>query len=462
MKRTITFIFALMFCFNMKAQTSLTEAVDFTSVGLNGEEIHLFDILDNGQYALIEFFYSTSSGALTYVNKMIESYQYFGCNENDVYYMQISRYDDEAAARAWCNEYGIMFPTIHTESEGDTGDQICETYGIPSYPTVILIAPDRQIVLQDIWPVTSTENIIDALTPFGIEEHECSEVLPEVKIEINKATSISIEAEFTPNFVCSSYYFILGEGSSLEEQDTPLEQIIKEQGEKETSKTTYKWTDLTPETLYNIYVLPMNFEDSASEINKVTLSTTAAWGPAEVELEVELICETELYTKATPNDNTYEYHYGVFKKSEYESLGEETITVILLEDGYPLFEVDEWNWTELIPKTDYYAIAVGINHDEVLGELTIIPFRTEFESLGEINDYDFTINPNPAQDVVRVSTVNGQQSTIRIYNTLGMLIEEIDVDSVTNSNEIEINVSDWDKGIYFVRLNDKVEKLIVK
>jgi len=451
-----------MFCFNMKAQTSLTEAVDFTSVGLNGEEIHLFDILDNGQYALIEFFYSTSSGALTYVNKMIESYQYFGCNENDVYYMQISRYDDEAAARAWCNEYGIMFPTIHTESEGDTGDQICETYGIPSYPTVILIAPDRQIVLQDIWPVTSTENIIDALTPFGIEEHECSEVLPEVKIEINKATSISIEAEFTPNFVCSSYYFILGEGSSLEEQDTPLEQIIKEQGEKETSKTTYKWTDLTPETLYNIYVLPMNFEDSASEINKVTLSTTAAWGPAEVELEVELICETELYTKATPNDNTYEYHYGVFKKSEYESLGEETITVILLEDGYPLFEVDEWNWTELIPKTDYYAIAVGINHDEVLGELTIIPFRTEFESLGEINDYDFTINPNPAQDVVRVSTVNGQQSTIRIYNTLGMLIEEIDVDSVTNSNEIEINVSDWDKGIYFVRLNDKVEKLIVK
>lgn len=462
MKRTITFIFALMFCFNMKAQTSLTEAVDFTSVGLNGEEIHLFDILDNGQYALIEFFYSTSSGALTYVNKMIESYQYFGCNENDVYYMQISRYDDEAAARAWCNEYGIMFPTIHTESEGDTGDQICETYGIPSYPTVILIAPDRQIVHQDIWPVTSTENIIDALTPFGIEEHECSEVLPEVKIEINKATSISIEAEFTPNFVCSSYYFILGEGSSLEEQDTPLEQIIKEQGEKETSKTTYKWTDLTPETLYNIYVLPMNFEDSVSEINKVTLSTTAAWGPAEVELEVELISETELYTKATPNDNTYEYHYGVFKKSEYESLGEETITVILLEDGYPLFEVDEWNWTELIPKTDYYAIAVGINHDEVLGELTIIPFRTEFESLGEINDYDFTINPNPAQDVVRVSTVNGQQSTIRIYNTLGMLIEEIDVDSVTNSNEIEINVSDWDKGIYFVRLDDKVEKLIVK
>ncbi len=459
MKKAILIILALMLGFNIKAQTSLTEAVDFTSVGLNGEEIHLFDILDNGQYALIEFFYSTSSGALTYVNKMIESYQYFGCNENDVYYMQISRYDDEAAARAWCNEYGIMFPTIHTESEGDTGDQICEMYDIPSYPTVILIAPDRQIVLQDIWPVTSTENIIDALTPFGIEEHECSEVLPEVKIEINKATSISIEAEFTPNFVCSSYYFILGEGSSLEEQDTPLEQIIKEQGEKETSKTTCKWTDLTPETLYNIYVLPMNFEDSASEINKVTLSTTAAWGPAEVELEVELISETEVYTKATPNDNTYEYHYGIFKKSEYESLGEETITVILLEDAYPLFDVDEWNWTELIPKTDYYAIAVGINHDEVLGELTIVPFRTEFESVSEMPIPSFTINPNPAKSVINIKSDIADSMEIGIYDMTGRCVKNVLIDDMSNAT---INVEDLNKGIYFINVNGKVEKLIVE
>ena len=131
MKRILPVLFALIFSFSVKAQTPLTEAVNFNSVALNGEHIDLFEILDGGQYVLIEFFYSTSSGALTYVNKMIQSYQYFGCNEHDVFYMQISRYDDKAEARAWCNEYGIMFPTIHTESEGDSGDEICQMYEIP-------------------------------------------------------------------------------------------------------------------------------------------------------------------------------------------------------------------------------------------------------------------------------------------------------------------------------------------
>ena len=203
----------------------------------------------------------------------------------------------------------------------------------------------------------------------------------------------------------------------------------------------------------------MNFEDSASEINKVTLSTTAAWGPAEVELEVELISETEVYTKATPNDNTYEYHYGIFKKSEYESLGEETITVILLEDAYPLFDVDEWNWTELIPKTDYYAIAVGINHDEVLGELTIVPFRTELESVSEMPIPSFTINPNPAKSVINIKSDIADSMEIGIYDMTGRCIKNVLVDDMSNAT---INVEDLNKGIYFINVNGKVEKLIVE
>ncbi len=447
-----------MFCFNMKAQTSLTEAVDFTSVALNGEEIHLFDILDNGQYVLIEFFYSTSSGALTYVNKMIESYQYFGCNEHDVYYMQISRYDNEAAARAWCNEYGIIFPTIHTESEGDTGDQICETYGIPSYPTVILIAPDRQIVLQDIWPVMYTEDIINALTPFGIEEYECNDILPKVTITINETTSSMIKAKFSPNFTCSSYYYMIGEGNSLEEQDLPIEQILQEQGEQNSGIYNRIWSDLEAETSYNIYALPVNAEGTLGELSKMSVTTTAASGPSVVEVEVEVKSETSVFTKATPNENTSEYHYSIFEKSEYEELGENTIIEMLLDDNYPLYEVDEWTWEELTPKTDYYVIAVGINFNETVGEPTIVPFRTELESLTEIKNHSFTISPNPAKDVVKLSVVSYQPSAVRIYNTLGILVEEIEM----SSNEIEINVSYWDKGVYFINFNGEVEKLVVK
>lgn len=275
MKRIVTFVFALLLSFNIKAQTSLTEAVNFNSVALNGEQIDLFEILDNGQYALIEFFYSGTSGALTYVYKMTESYEYFGCNQHDVYYMQISRYDDENEARDWCNEYEIKFPTIHTESEGDSGDEICQMYGIPSYPTLVLIAPNHEIVLQDIWPVMYVEDIINALLPFGIEQHECSEIMPEIYVHISQTTSTSVTAEFTPNLTCVSYHYILSEGNSLENQELPIEQVIVEQGMEQSGNFTYSWNDLEPETDYTIYALPKDLEGTFGELKIIPFTTEA-------------------------------------------------------------------------------------------------------------------------------------------------------------------------------------------
>jgi len=36
------------------------------------------------------------------------------------------------------------------------GASINSTYGISAYPTVIMIAPNRSIVVQDIWPISNT------------------------------------------------------------------------------------------------------------------------------------------------------------------------------------------------------------------------------------------------------------------------------------------------------------------
>ena len=455
MKRILPVLFALIFSFSVKAQTPLTEAVNFNSVALNGEHIDLFEILDGGQYVLIEFFYSTSSGALTYVNKMIQSYQYFGCNEHDVFYMQISRYDDKAEARAWCNEYGIMFPTIHTESEGDSGDEICQMYEIPIYPTVVLIAPNREIVLQQIYPVMYVENIIDALTPFGIEEHECSTVLPEVSTEIVNITSSTATVEFTPNFVCEAYHFILGEGNTLEQQELPLEQIIAEQGMEQSDYYVHTWSGLEPETEYSIYVLPENFEGTYSEIEKINFGTTAVAGPSVIELEVEVVSETSVYTKATPNEHTGEYHYGIFYDYEYEELGDEGVIEMLLDDEFPLYAVDEWVWEELEAQTDCYAIAIGYNNDGVLGDMTIVPFRTEVESCLEIEDVKFAITPNPAKSTVNVR-LNGN-AQVRIFDMTGRCVK--DVNATDNAT---INVEDLNKGVYFVNVNGKVEKLVIE
>ncbi len=87
------------------------------------------------------------------------------------------------------------------------------------------------------------------------------------------------------------------------------------------------------------------------------------------------------------------------------------------------------------------------------------PCTVEVVTVNELESR-FVIYPNPAKDVVKVSTVNSQRSTIKVYNVMGMLVDEIEI----NSNETEINVSDYNPGIYFFNIqteNGNVTKKIV-
>ena len=79
----------------------------------------------------------------------------------------------------------------------------------------------------------------------------------------------------------------------------------------------------------------------------------------------------------------------------------------------------------------------------------------------EVEETSFNIYPNPANDYVKLSAIGGQVSTVKVYNCLGVLVEEIEV----NSNEIEINTSDYSSGIYYISIEGnksvKTERLIV-
>ena len=73
---------------------------------------------------------------------------------------------------------------------------------------------------------------------------------------------------------------------------------------------------------------------------------------------------------------------------------------------------------------------------------------TEGDNVTEIIADNISIYPNPAKDFVKLSAVNGQISAIKVYNCLGMLVEEIEV----NANEVEINISEYNSGIYFFNI----------
>ncbi len=85
----------------------------------------------------------------------------------------------------------------------------------------------------------------------------------------------------------------------------------------------------------------------------------------------------------------------------------------------------------------------------------------EFELIGvsvEEMESDIEIYPNPAKDFVKLSANSCQLSTIRIYNHLGILIEETEM----NSDEVEINVSEYNSGVYFISIQTENGNLIKK
>ena len=79
----------------------------------------------------------------------------------------------------------------------------------------------------------------------------------------------------------------------------------------------------------------------------------------------------------------------------------------------------------------------------------------------EVEETSVNIYPNPAKDFVKLSAQCSQLTAVKIYNCLGVLVEEIEVDS----NEIEINTSGYSSGIYYISVEGnksvKTERLIV-
>ncbi len=70
----------------------------------------------------------------------------------------------------------------------------------------------------------------------------------------------------------------------------------------------------------------------------------------------------------------------------------------------------------------------------------------------------FNIYPNPAGEMVTIKFNVEEKQALSIYSILGNLVYQTEL----NNSSIQINISDWSKGIYFVKTKNKVKKFIVK
>jgi peroxiredoxin len=284
MKKVFTLLLALAIGFGLKAQCPLTQAVDFTATDVHGTEVHLFDILDGGQYVLVDFFFVNCGPCQQATPKVVESYYAMGCNQHDVFYIEISDRDSDAACLNWVNNYGVEYPTI---SGAAGGSGISNTYQIGAFPTVILIAPDRSIVINDLWPINNAQSVITALEQHGLQQHDCNGATydPQVSITVDQVLETEVTATFTPNEDCVSYAYTLATEAEIQEwmgiAGLNLPEYLWTYGMPGSGVISNTFGDLTPNTEYVIYAVPADIDGNLGEVVQEPVTTTPS-GPSEI------------------------------------------------------------------------------------------------------------------------------------------------------------------------------------
>ena len=112
----------------------------------------------------------------------------------------------------------------------------------------------------------------------------------------------------------------------------------------------------------------------------------------------------------------------------------------------------------------HIAEVVAVYENGMTSVAAIAIIDNDWTNVAETEDVNVMIYPNPEKDVVRLSTDNSQQTIVRIYNVMGMLVGTQLATSATD--EIEINVSDYNPGVYFFNIQSEefnvTKKIIVE
>ena len=465
MKKLLSILIAVIFGLGLNAQTT---APDFTATDYFGDEIHLYEILEGGQYVLLHVNTRTNGATPTVTPALVEAYKNLGCNQHDVFFVGIVPNGTTSATQKYVEEYGIEFPMIHNtdDSYGMEGPAMDIWQALQcEMPTTMLIAPDKSIALDDIASIETAEDVITALVAFGIQEYECGEepetAEPIIDITVGEVTYTTVEATFTPVGECASYIILLSTEAEMQQWITwmgaSLEQLIESWGGKKTGTAKSTWNKLVPNTEYTLYALSKDADGNTIQLDtkKVSTAILGGEGVSVIDVKVEVKTTTSVFVTATPNEETSEYHYILIEKLYADSIGVDSTMQILHEDPYALYDIDEWEWIDLSAETEYFAIAQGKNVNGEWGEITKIEFKTTLEGTIEIVENNFNIYPNPATTSIIIE--GAEEGMARIFDMTGRCVKEVNV--VDNTT---VNIEDLNKGVYIININNKVEKLVVE
>ncbi|OYT15780.1 MAG: hypothetical protein B7C24_11200 [Bacteroidetes bacterium 4572_77] len=195
MKRILLFIALMNIIGITQAQTTLRMVPDSTfAITLQQDTLSLDSLRAQYDFVVFEFFFAESElckETSTYVN---QAFKDVGYNENQVFFLSINVGNDSIECQHYQDTLGLEMP-MASGIQGN-GSVVADSFNIQSYPTIILIGANAigeeiisidtigegedmiidttygeytyNIYEQDIWPIDSSEDILEALNKHGI------------------------------------------------------------------------------------------------------------------------------------------------------------------------------------------------------------------------------------------------------------------------------------------------------
>lgn len=163
------------------AQTTLTTAVNITATTIDGQPYDLFTSLNAGKYVVLDFMFTNCGPCQNCAPKLWQAFTDYGCNGpgSQIEFVSINRDDNNAVMHTWeathMNATG-PYPIGISGTQGSaTGgaQTFYSTYGISAFPTMILIAPNKTILEQDMWPINTAADFTTYFQAHGLNPTPC-------------------------------------------------------------------------------------------------------------------------------------------------------------------------------------------------------------------------------------------------------------------------------------------------
>ncbi|MDD3667504.1 MAG: T9SS type A sorting domain-containing protein [Bacteroidales bacterium] len=282
---------------------------------------------------------------------------------------------------------------------------------------------------------------------------------PSVAITINNTTPFEVNASFVKNADCQRYTILIGTEAEMQVFvamfGVPIETLVATWGITYSADSNHTWTEMTPNTEYNVYALAIGATDSALSQTTATTLPLGSTGISSISIDLSEITSTSVRMTCTPDTNTAVFYDGIVRKSFADSLGVDSTVALMVEAGsfYPQYTTDDWVWQDLESNTEFYAVAIGKNSLDEWGDTTIVSFAT-LDPLSleeEVNIEDIVeVYPNPSKGEFSYK-VNSDFDNLYIYDIKGTLVHK---QSLIQRQD-NVNVSNLKEGVYFVRFFKK-------